>query len=202
MQKKGDETMEKKSLVSLGTIFLSFLKIGLFTFGGGYAMMAMMQEEFVSKKQWITSDEMLDIVALSESTPGPVAINSATNIGSRLRGWWGSFVATTAEILPAFLIMYILSLFLNTFMEVPIVAAAFDGIQCAVAVLIVRAGISLFKDLKKNALSLCILISVTVLLLCIHVFSWTFSSLLFILAGALIGFMAGVLNRQKKEEKI
>ena len=190
--------MEKE--VSLWDLFSTFFKIGLFTFGGGYAMMAMMEEEFVQKKKWIKSEDMLDIVALSESTPGPVAINSATNLGFRMRGFWGALVATCAEILPAFVIMFIISLFLNQFMQIRMVKAAFSGIQCAVAVLIVQAGIRLFKSLPKDTVTLVIFGVVVAALLLIHIFSWSFSSLLFILAGAVVGFALGLCKKKEGDK--
>ena len=186
--------------VSFRDLFVNFFKIGLFTFGGGYAMISVMNEELCQKKKWITNEEMLDMVALSESTPGPVAINAATNIGYRLRGIPGALVATGAEILPAFIIMFVLSFFLDAFMQIPIISSAFKGIQCAVVVLILRAGYSLLKGLKRTPLSLCIVSAVTLGLLLIHIFAWNFSSLLFIVFAACIGLVFGLVSKKEKED--
>lgn len=193
--------MKQGKPCSLKVLFWTFFKIGLFTFGGGYAMMAMMEEELVKRRQWISSEDMLEIVGLSESTPGPVAINSATILGYRLYGVIGSITCTVAEILPAFCIMYVISLFLNQFMNLPIVSAAFNGIQCGVAVLIARAGISLFKKLKKDWKTIFIFAVSTCLLLCIHIFNWNFSSLLLIIMGAVFGLIFSAIPTKKKEEK-
>lgn len=192
--------MKKEYSVSLKDLFFIFFKIGLFTFGGGYAMMAMMQQEFVEKRKWISAEDMLDIVAISESTPGPVAVNSATSLGYQMHGFWGAVVATVSEILPAFSIMYVLSLFLNEVMDVPIIKAAFNGIQCAVAVLILRAGFSLWKSIKKDVSSLFIFAVVSAVLLLVHIFQWNFSSLLCIIFGALVGLCVGLFSKEDKEE--
>lgn len=100
---------------TLLTIFLTFLKIGAFTFGGGYAMIAILEDEFVSKKKWLKQESFLDMVAIAESTPGPVAINSATYIGYKCAGVWGAILATIAVCIPSFIIIYIISLFLTSF---------------------------------------------------------------------------------------
>ena len=96
-------------------LFLSMLKIGCFAFGGGYAIIALLENEFVSKRQWIDRDEFLDIAAIAESTPGPIAINVATYVGYKLKGIWGAVVATVGMCLPSFIIMYLVSLFYERF---------------------------------------------------------------------------------------
>ena len=113
-------------------LFLSMLKIGCFAFGGGYAIIALLENEFVSKRKWIDHDEFLDVVAIAESTPGPIAINVATYIGYKLKGVWGAIVATIGMCVPSFVIMFLVSLFYKQFMEIKLVAAAFKGIQICV----------------------------------------------------------------------
>ncbi len=111
------------------TLFLSFFKIGIFTFGGGYAMIALLKNEFVSKKQWITDDEFLDMAAIAESTPGPIAINCATYIGCRTAGLGGALASTIAVCIPSFAIIYLISSFFENFLELSYVSYALDGIQ-------------------------------------------------------------------------
>ena len=134
----------------LFAIFLSMLKIGCFAFGGGYAIIALLENEFISKRNWIDHDEFLDVVAIAESTPGPIAINVATYIGYKLKGVVGAVLATVGMCLPAFLIMYIVSLFYEQFMQITLVAAAFKGIQICVVYLIASAGLKMLKKMKKD----------------------------------------------------
>ena len=114
-------------------LFLQFAKIGLFTFGGGYAMIALIENTCVTKKQWITHEEMMDITVIAESTPGPIAINCATFVGFRQKGFLGALVATLGIILPSFILIYIISVFLDRFLEIAWIAHAFLGIKIAVA---------------------------------------------------------------------
>ena len=131
-------------------LFFTMLKIGLFTFGGGYAMLALIENEFVSKKGWIDKDEFLDLVAIAESTPGPIAINAATYIGYKQCGVGGSLAATVGVCIPSFVIIYTISLFLDVFLSLKLVAAAFRGIQVCVIYLILSAGIKMLKQMKKS----------------------------------------------------
>ena len=124
-------------------LFLSMLKIGCFAFGGGYAIIALLENEFISKRKWIDHDEFLDVVAIAESTPGPIAINVATYIGYKLKGVLGAVVATVGMCVPSFVIMYLVSLFYEQFMEITLVSAAFKGIQICVVYLIASAGLKI-----------------------------------------------------------
>ena len=117
---------------SLGTLFFTFFKIGLFTFGGGYAMIALLEEEFIQRRKWLDKDEFLDMTAIAESTPGPVAINSATYLGYKLAKVPGAATATVAVCLPSFLIIYAISLFFEQFTQLTVIANAFKGIQVCV----------------------------------------------------------------------
>ena len=132
------------------TLFLSMLKIGCFAFGGGYAIIALLENEFISKRNWIDHEEFMDMVAIAESTPGPIAINAATYIGYKLKGFWGAVVATVGMCLPSFVIMFLVSLFYEQFMSVTLIAAAFKGIQVCVVYLIARAGFNILKKMKKT----------------------------------------------------
>ena len=189
--------MEK---VRLKTLFFTFFKIGLFTFGGGYAMLSLIEEECVGKRGWMTKEEMLDMVALAESTPGPVAINSATYLGCRLRGVAGACAATGGVVLPSFVILFLISLVFDAFLKIAVVKAAFRGIQVAVGLLILRAGWSLLKGLPKKPLVYAFSALVTAGLLCVNLFAWNFSSLWCILIGAVAGLVAfGVKKSSEKE---
>lgn len=126
-----------KCLLSL---FLTFLKLGAFTFGGGYAMLAMMEELFIERKRWLTREEFLDMVALAESTPGPVAVNSATYLGYRCGGVAGAAVATFAVVLPSFVIILVIAALLKNLMRYAGVQAFLRGVQpCAVAMILATA---------------------------------------------------------------
>ena len=131
-------------------LFLTFLKLGATTFGGGYAMIAQLNDIVVKKKRWMTNDELLEICGIAESTPGPIAINLATFIGYKKGKLLGSMLSTLGVIFPAFLFIFIISLFLNKLMENLYVQYAFVGIKCAVAYLITKAGIDMFIKMKKN----------------------------------------------------
>ena len=171
-------------------LFLTFAKIGLFTFGGGYAMLPLFERECVEKKQWITQQEMLDMTFLAESTPGPVAINFATYVGHRQKGFWGALSATLGMVMPSFVLLFLISLYFERFITVPWVAGAFWGIKIAVGILICDAAIRLFTKLrKKNALSMIILILSFVAMLAIDIFSLRISSVVLIVACACIGWL-------------
>ncbi|NLB29028.1 MAG: chromate transporter, partial [Clostridiales bacterium] len=135
-------------------LLLTFAKIGLFTFGGGYAMIALMDNECVERKKWITHDEFMDVTVIAESTPGPIAINGATYIGYRQAGVCGAIFATVGIVLPSFLILYLISLFFSNILEVAIIANAFRGIKIAVGVLILNAAIKMFRKMQKKAFPL------------------------------------------------
>ncbi len=146
MDKKKDGAKWKKTL----RLFLTFMKIGLFTFGGGYAMIPLIERETVERKQWITGDEILEIVAIAESTPGPIAINAATFVGWRTAGAAGAAAATAGVVLPSFLIITAVSFLLARFRSNRAVSYAFAGIRAGVLALIVKALWSMFKKCPKG----------------------------------------------------
>ena len=145
---------------SLGTLFFTFFKIGLFTFGGGYAMIALLEEEFIQRRKWLDKDEFLDMTAIAESTPGPVAINSATYLGYKLAKVPGAATATVAVCLPSFLIIYAISLFFEQFTQLTVIANAFKGIQVCVIYLIFSAGVRMLKALDKSPFATGVLAAV------------------------------------------
>ena len=167
------------------SLFLTMLKIGLFTFGGGYAMIALLENEFVEKKKWLEKDEFLDVAAIAESTPGPIAINAATYIGYKKVGIIGSIIATLGICIPSFVIIYVISLFFDAFLSLTLVAYAFKGIQICVVYLILTAGLKMLKQMKKIAFNI-IIISIT--LICMVVFSLfavKFSTIFYILISGI-----------------
>ena len=190
----------------LSQLFFTFLKIGAFTFGGGYAMIALLENQFVSEKKWIEKDEFLDIIAIAESTPGPIAINSATYIGYKMAGVLGSALSTLGVVLPSFLIIYVISLFFDRFMQFTVVERAFKGIQVCVVYLIFTAGLRMMKGLfskKDKASVLSIFVFIAVFLCCVlfSVFSVSFSSVLYILIAGTLGVLLYGINRMKGGEK-
>lgn len=191
----------KKSKILL-EMFLTMFKIGLFTFGGGYAMLALIENELVEKKKWIEKEEFLDMVAIAESTPGPIAINSATYIGYKRAGVLGSAAATLGVVLPSFIIIFTISLFLDEFLKFKLVACAFRGIQAGVVYLILSAGIKMLKGLKKTPMSVAILLTVLILMVAFSVFAINFSSIFFIILSAAVGLVVwGVGKTGKKREE-
>ena len=151
------------------SLFLAFFKIGAFTFGGGYAMIALLENEFVEKKKWITKNEFLDMVAIAESTPGPVAVNSATYIGYKIAGFKGAWQhLTLAVCIPSFAVIFCISLFFEQFLKLTYVSYAFRGIQVCVIYLILSAGLKMLKNIKKTAFNIVILLSVIAAMVSMH----------------------------------
>ena len=175
-------------------LFFTMLKIGLFTFGGGYAMIALLENEFISKKKWIEKDEFIDMVAIAESTPGPVAINSATYIGYKLIGFWGSFLATIAVCIPSFAIIFVISLFFDAFLNLTLVSYAFRGIQACVIYLIMSAGLKMMKDMEKNIFNFIILTVTLACMVLFSVFSVSFSSIFYIIISGFIGIFVYMIR--------
>lgn len=191
--------MKKSKLISI--LFLTFFKIGAFTFGGGYAMLNLLENEFVSKRGWLTKDEFLDMLAIAESTPGPIAINSATFIGYKTAGTSGSIFATLGVVLPSFIIIYVISLFLDTFLTFTLVASAFKGIQACVVYLIGSVGIKLFKQMDKKTLPIIIMASVLVCMITLSLFAVKFSSIIYILISGALGIIAFYSKKQGGKEE-
>lgn len=138
-------------------LFATFARIGMFTFGGGYAMIPLIQREAVTKKQWVSQEDVLDVVAIAESTPGPIAINAATFIGSKVAGRRGAACATLGVVLPSFVIIALLSYVLEAFEQVKAVRYAFWGIRAGVLALILRALVTLFRQCRKDAFACLIM---------------------------------------------
>ena len=186
--------MRSKSLL---TLFLTMLKIGLFTFGGGYAMIALLENEFVTKRGWLEQEEFLDVAAIAESTPGPIAINSATYIGYKRGGLMGALVATLGITLPSFCIIYAISLFFDAFLSLAVVAYAFQGIRVAVIYLILSAGLRMLKKMKRTPFSVTAVTVTVILMLTCTLLSVKLSTIVYILAGGGIGVILWLVRRAR-----
>lgn len=195
--KRRDLHMKKNSLLDL---LLTFMKIGLFTFGGGYAMISMIENNCVEKKKWITHDDMMNVTVIAESTPGPIAINCATFVGYRQAGFTGALIATLGMVLPSFVVIYAISMFLDNFLEITVIANAFKGIKIAVGFLILDAAVTMIKKMQKKVLSRAIMVCSFIVMLLVNIFSWNFSSISLMLVAAAISlviFAAGGVAGQK-----
>lgn len=183
---------------SLGTLFFTFFKIGLFTFGGGYAMIALLEEEFIQRRKWLDKDEFLDMTAIAESTPGPVAINSATYLGYKLAKVPGAATATVAVCLPSFLIIYAISLFFEQFTQLTVIANAFKGIQVCVIYLIFSAGVRMLKALDMSPFATGLLAAVMLVMVGLSLAGVSVSSILLILLSGAAGVAAWLIGRRKE----
>ena len=170
-------------------LFLTFAKIGLFTFGGGYAMIALIENTCVEQKQWITHDEMMNITVVAESTPGPIAINCATYVGYKQKGIVGALIATIGMILPSFCIIFAISKFLDHFLEITWIAHAFQGIKIAVGILILGAAIKMLQTMQKKPLPKAFMLCAFAAMLLINIFSVRISSIVLMLAAGLISLI-------------
>ena len=182
-------------------LFLVFFKIGLFTFGGGYAMLALIEDICVEKKKWITHEEMMDITVIAESTPGPIAINLATYVGYKLRKIPGALIATIGMIIPSFFIVFLISQFLDRFLEIKWVSSAFQGIKIAVAILIIDAAVKMIKKMKKKPFPITIMIVALISMRVINIIALHVSSLVIMLAGAAAGLIFYAVHNQRGKEQ-
>lgn len=163
------------------------MKIGLFTFGGGYAMIHLLDHELVEKRGWLAHEEFTDLVAIAESTPGPIAINCATYIGYKRAGILGSVAATVGVCIPSFAIIYLISLFFSSFLTVTWVASAFRGIQVCVVFLILSAGLKMLKKAKKTPFNLTVISLTLISMIITSLFAVRFSSILYVLIFGALG---------------
>lgn len=180
-------------------LFLTFVKIGFFTFGGGYAMLSVIEDNCVEKKKWITHDDMMNVTVIAESTPGPIAINCATFIGYRQAGILGSIAATVGIVFPSFAVILIISGFLDNFLEIEIVKNAFRGIKCAVGILIISAAVTMIKNMKKKPFPIIVLVLSTLAMLATDIFSLGFSAVTIIVFAALLGLAVFAVKNTKEK---
>ena len=201
---KDEKRNATERLKSLWLLFINMLKIGLFTFGGGYAMIHLLENEFVSKKKWIEEDEFMDLVAIAESTPGPIAINCSTYIGYKKEKILGAVLATLGMCIPSFTIIFFISLFFNQFLSIGWVSSAFKGIQVCVVFLILSAGVKMLKKMKKKPFNLIVMAATFLCMVAFGVFAVSFSSIFYILISGLVGlliYLIGYFKSKKAPEQ-
>ncbi len=176
-------------------LFLTFAKIGLFTFGGGYAMISLIEHACVEQKQWITHDEMMNVTVIAESTPGPIAINCATYVGYKQKGLTGAAAATVGIVLPSFCIIFLISMVLDHFLEIAWIAHAFMGIKIAVGILILDAAIKMIRKMQKKPIPVAIMCCAFIAMLLIDLFAWRVSSITLMLIAAMISLFLFLIKR-------
>ena len=185
----------------LFSLILTFMKIGLFTFGGGYAMISLMNSECVEKKKWITHDELTDITVIAESTPGPLPINCATYIGYKQAGFLGAVLTTISVIFPSYVIIYLISLYFSNILEFTIISNAFQGIKIGIGILILNVAIKMYHKMQKKGMPLTIMLCTFTFSLLIHFFNWSFSSIHMILISGLIGYFSFLVGQLKSRKE-
>lgn len=181
-------------------LFFTFAKIGLFTFGGGYAMISIIENQCVERKKWISSDEMMNMTVIAESTPGPIAINCSTFAGYKRAGIPGAFAATLGMVMPSFIVIYFISMYLDNFLELTIIANAFKGIKIGVGFLILNAGITMLKKMPKKKLSKVIMICSCITMLCINFFTWKISSISLMVVAAMVSLVLFNIQEIQKQK--
>lgn len=185
----------KKRLKLCLQLLLTFMKIGVVTFGGGYAMIPIIENETSKKKKWISPDDLIDVIALSESTPGPISICAATFIGFKVAGLAGAFFATLGVVLPSFVIIYLISLFLRRFEELRFVRYAFFGIRAGVLALLIKAVISMYKKSPHNIVAYCVMAAS---LAAVAFFSA--NVIVVLLSAAVVGLAATLIAKKRGRE--
>lgn len=181
----------------LADLFLTFARIGCFTFGGGYAMIALIEDACVERKKWISHDDMMNLTVVAESTPGPIAINCASFVGYRQGGLKGAISATVGMVLPSFLIIFLISNFLDHFLEIGWIARAFSGIKLAVGILILDAGLNMVKKMKqKKPFQIGVLAVSLAAMMVINLFSLHISTIVLMLTAGAVSML--VFMAQKK----
>ena len=179
-------------------LFFTFARIGLFTFGGGYAMISVIEHICVEKKKWITGEELLEMTVIAESTPGPIAINCATFTGHKIAGFPGAIAATLGMVTPSFLIIYIISRWLENFLELTLVANVFMGIKIAVGLLILDAGLNMAKKAKKTPMTRAMILSACTAMLVIHMMAWKISAISLMITAGMVSLLIFVIGDCKK----
>ncbi len=188
--------MNKRRFPILWELYVTFCKIGLFTFGGGYAMISLITGTCVEEKKWLTQEEMLNLTVVAESTPGPIAINCATFVGCRRGGIWGSVASTLGVVTPSFLIIYLISLFLENILDIPWIAHAFQGIQVCVGILIVDVGLKMLKSMKKKPLPVTVMALSLAALVGANLLGFRLSSIVLMLLAGLLALGVQLASRK------
>ena len=189
---------KEKSFKNVLELFLTFFKLGLFSIGGGPTMLTLLQGELVEKKKWLDNDELMEITAIAESTPGPIAINLATYLGYKRGGFFGALFSTLGVIVTPFVLMFLISLFLEQFLTLEAVKYAFMGVKVGVVFLLLKVSFTLVKGMKKDLFGILLMLVVTIAMVVITILSVNFSAIYFILLGALLGLLIyGIIPKKR-----
>ncbi|MBR4377737.1 MAG: chromate transporter [Bacilli bacterium] len=192
---------EKNSLKNLLNLFLTFFKLGIFAIGGGPTMLTLLQGELVEKKKWLSNDELMEITAIAESTPGPIAINLATYLGYKRGGFFGALFSTLGVVITPFTLMFVISLFLEKFLSFEAVKYAFMGVKVGVVFLLLKVSITLIKNLKKDWFGIILFSTVTIAMVIITILAVKFSAIYFILLGAVLGLLVyGIIPKKRRDK--
>ena len=181
----------------LSELFWTFARVGLFTFGGGYAMISMIENICVERKKWITHDEMMNVTVIAESTPGPIAINAATYVGYQKGGIPGSVAATVGLVLPSFAVIYLIASVLDHYLEIPLIVSAFRGIRIGVGLLILRVAIQMRKKLKPKPQPRIIAGCAFAVMLAVNFLSLKFSTITLMLISGAVGLGIFLVKERK-----
>lgn len=192
---------EKRSLKNLLSIFLCFFKLGIFAIGGGPVMLTLLKGELVDKKHWIDEEELMEMTAISESTPGPIAINLATYLGYKKGGILGSILATLGVIITPFALMFVISLFLEKILSNEAVQYAFMGVKVGVVFLLLKVSFELIRSIKKDVFGVILMCAALIAMTVITIFAVNFSAIYIILIGALLGILIYAVIPRKKGDK-
>lgn len=178
-------------------LFLTFAKIGLFTFGGGYAMISMIENVCVENKKWISHDDMMNITIIAESTPGPIAINCATFVGYKQKGLIGAIAATMGIVFPSFAIIYLIAILMDDFLEITVIANAFKGIKLAVGILILDAALKMIQKMQRKPIPIVIMVCAATLMMITNILSLKLSSVTLILAAGIVSLCIFKMKQRK-----
>lgn len=190
---------KEKSLKNLVSLFLTFFKLGIFSIGGGPTMLTLLQGELVEKKKWLDNDELMEMTAIAESTPGPIAINLATYLGYKKGGILGALLSTLGVIITPFVLMFCISLFLENILSVEAVKYAFMGVKVGVVFLLLKVSITLIKGIKKDVFGVILMTLVLIAMVLLTIFAVNFSAIYFILLGAVLGLLIyGIIPKKRK----
>ena len=187
------------AFIRLLVLFLTFMKIGAFTFGGGYAMIPIIEEEVAKKRKWVSEMEILDIIAIAETTPGPIAVNTATYVGYKVGGVLGSIFATLGLAIPSFVIIFVISFFYKDFMQIKIFQAIFKGLKVGVILLLISAIFKLKKGVKFNIVGIVLFVLALCAMIAFTIFNVNFRylSLCLILLGIIVGLVLTALGKME-----
>ena len=189
---------EKYTLKNQLSLFFTFFKLGIFSIGGGPTMLTLLQDELVEKKKWLDNDELMEMTAIAESTPGPIAINLATYLGYKKGGFFGALLSTLGVVITPFVLMFCISLFLENLLSFEAIKYAFMGIKVGVVFLLLKVSFTLVKNMKKDWFGITVLCTVTIAMVLITIFAVNFSAIYFILIGALLGLLFyGIIPKKR-----